>query len=114
MLYFVLIFGHARTGRHSRPIPCGRHSHAMLAKDESHALGQVGRKQGIYVVIQRRVGYACPYPTQLVHIIYVVIQRRVGYGQAVFWESPHRPEIREWGGFSYVFEAWSCRRCAAI
>ena len=47
----------------------------MLAKDEGHTLGQVGREQGVDVVIRRHIGY----------------------GQAVFWESPHRPEIREWG-----------------
>ena len=57
MLYFVLSFGHARVGRHSRPLPCGRYSHAMLAKDESHALGQVSREQGVDIVIRRGVGY---------------------------------------------------------
>ena len=56
MLYFVLSFGHARTDRRNKPLPCGRYSHAMLAKDESHALGQVGREQGVDVVVERGGG----------------------------------------------------------
>lgn len=36
--------------RHSRPLPCGRYSHAMLAEDEVHTLGQVGGKQRVDVV----------------------------------------------------------------
>ena len=51
----------------------------MLAEDEGHTLGQVGREQGVDVVIRRRIGY----------------------GQAVFWESPQRPEIRGRGP-SYI------------
>ena len=57
MLYFVLSFGHARVGRHSRPLPCGRHAHAVLAKHKCHTLCQVGREDGVHVVIERRVGH---------------------------------------------------------
>ena len=27
--------------RHSRPLPCGRYSHVMLAKDEGHTLARL-------------------------------------------------------------------------
>ena len=87
MLYFVLRFGHTRAGRHSRPLPCGRHSHAMLAKDEGHAIGQVGREQGVDVVIRWGVGYG---------------------GQAQILGAPPRPKIRgQWG---YCHIKLSCLR----
>ena len=69
MLYFVLSFGLARTGRRSKPLPCGRHSHAMLAKDKGHALGQVGREQGVDVVVQRGVGYGEQFVLRCNHFL---------------------------------------------
>ena len=53
----LICIGFARTGRRSKPLPCGHHSHAMHAENKSHALGQVGREQGVDVVIYHCLGY---------------------------------------------------------
>jgi len=47
--------GHVAAGGDGQAVSCGRHSHAMLAEDEGHALGQVGREQGVDVVVERGV-----------------------------------------------------------
>ena len=46
---------------------CGRHADAMLTKYKRHALGQIGREQGVDGVVERRRGFG---------------------GQAVFWGVP--------------------------
>jgi hypothetical protein len=45
---FQFCCGHARGGRNF---------YAVRAKDEGHPLGQIGREQGAYIVVERGIGH---------------------------------------------------------